>query len=247
MKKSLLSLVIVIASNCALFAQVGVGTLTPDGSSALDITSTSGGLLVPRMSTSQRDAIATPANGLMVFNTSSNGFEVFKSSCGCWSLVNDQSMAISISSSDDVPEGSTNLYYTNARVSANPDVVANTAKQGYTDAKVSANPDVVANTAKASYTDAPTSQGNRTSFNLGNAGGDRYVQSANNGTNYTVNIIGSKVGAWAKLLINAASEPTVNGSNAGKVKGATFLSNTDMYMVIFTDDGTNINYFFLDK
>ncbi|WP_281765719.1 hypothetical protein [Neptunitalea lumnitzerae] len=53
-------------------AQVGVGTTNPDASSALDISSTSSGLLIPRLTTAQRDAIASPATGLMIFNTEYN-------------------------------------------------------------------------------------------------------------------------------------------------------------------------------
>ena len=48
-------------------AQVGIGTTTPDASAALDITSTTGGLLVPRMTAAERDAITSPAQGLIIF------------------------------------------------------------------------------------------------------------------------------------------------------------------------------------
>lgn len=49
-------------------AQVGIGNTNPDVSSMLDITSTSKGLLTPRMTTAQRIAISNPANGLMVYD-----------------------------------------------------------------------------------------------------------------------------------------------------------------------------------
>lgn len=49
------------------YAQVGIGTTTPDASAALDITSTTGGLLVPRMTAAERDAITSPAQGLIIF------------------------------------------------------------------------------------------------------------------------------------------------------------------------------------
>ena len=49
------------------YAQVGIGTTTPDASSVLDITSTTGGLLVPRMTAAQRDEISSPAQGLIIF------------------------------------------------------------------------------------------------------------------------------------------------------------------------------------
>lgn len=56
------------------FAQVGIGTTTPHPSSKLDITSTSSGLLIPRMTTVQRTAIGSPALGLQVFDTDTKGF-----------------------------------------------------------------------------------------------------------------------------------------------------------------------------
>lgn len=53
-------------------AQVGIGTTTPDPSTALDISSTEQGFLPPRMTTAQRDAIASPADGLTIYNTTVN-------------------------------------------------------------------------------------------------------------------------------------------------------------------------------
>ena len=45
------------------YAQVGINTNTPDASSALEIESTTGGILIPRMTEAQRDAIVSPASG----------------------------------------------------------------------------------------------------------------------------------------------------------------------------------------
>lgn len=50
------------------YAQVGIGTTSPNPSSALDIESTDSGLLIPRMTTAQRTGIATPAEGLQVYD-----------------------------------------------------------------------------------------------------------------------------------------------------------------------------------
>lgn len=50
-------------------AQVGINTTSPSVSSALDITSTTKGLLTPRMTTAQKNAIASPANGLVIYDT----------------------------------------------------------------------------------------------------------------------------------------------------------------------------------
>jgi hypothetical protein len=59
--------VVIVASST--FAQVGINTETPDPSSALDISSTVGGLLPPRMTSVQRDNIVSPVEGLIVFCT----------------------------------------------------------------------------------------------------------------------------------------------------------------------------------
>jgi hypothetical protein len=50
------------------FAQVGIGTVSPDASAALDVTATDKGFLMPRMSSAQRAAIASPAIGLQVYD-----------------------------------------------------------------------------------------------------------------------------------------------------------------------------------
>lgn len=48
---------------------IGSGTPTPAASAILDLQSTTQGLLPPRMTTAQRTAIASPATGLVVFDT----------------------------------------------------------------------------------------------------------------------------------------------------------------------------------
>ncbi len=52
-----------------LQAQVGIGTVTPDDSAILDIASTDKGILIPRMTLSQRNLIGSPVNGLLIFQT----------------------------------------------------------------------------------------------------------------------------------------------------------------------------------
>ena len=55
-----------------LFSQVGIGTTNPDSSAVLEVSSTTAGFLLPRMTLVQRDLIINPASGLMVFNLDSN-------------------------------------------------------------------------------------------------------------------------------------------------------------------------------
>jgi uncharacterized protein (TIGR02145 family) len=60
------------------YAQVGINTNTPDASSALEIESTTGGILIPRLTETQRDAITEPATGLMIYQTNqTTGFYFF--------------------------------------------------------------------------------------------------------------------------------------------------------------------------
>ena len=51
------------------YAQVGINTNNPDPSSALEIESNNAGILIPRLTETQRDAISAPATGLMIYQT----------------------------------------------------------------------------------------------------------------------------------------------------------------------------------
>lgn len=56
---------------------VGIGTSTPSSAAQLDVSSTSKGILVPRMTTAQRNAIAGPVNGLTIYNTTTKQYNLF--------------------------------------------------------------------------------------------------------------------------------------------------------------------------
>lgn len=57
--------------------QVSIGAANPDATSALDITSTTRGLLIPRLTSSQRNAISTPASQLIVANTTDKTVDMY--------------------------------------------------------------------------------------------------------------------------------------------------------------------------
>jgi hypothetical protein len=71
MKKTSIYLSVLVFSlfTSVSIAQVGIGTNTPAPSAQLDVTSTEKGFLPPRMTTAQRNLIASPATGLLVFQT----------------------------------------------------------------------------------------------------------------------------------------------------------------------------------
>ena len=60
---------------------VGIGTASPNASAALDVNSTSKGLLLPTMTQTQRNGISNPATGLLIFQTDNTpGFYYFNGS-----------------------------------------------------------------------------------------------------------------------------------------------------------------------
>jgi hypothetical protein len=56
---------------------VAINDNTPDGSAQLEVTSTTRGFLPPRMTTTQRDAISSPAAGLVIYNTTTSKLQVY--------------------------------------------------------------------------------------------------------------------------------------------------------------------------
>jgi hypothetical protein len=79
MKKLSILIVLLLLFSSVLYAQMGINNdnSLPDNSAMLDVKSTSKGLLPPRMTTTQRDAITQPVAGLTIYNISKNGNETY--------------------------------------------------------------------------------------------------------------------------------------------------------------------------
>lgn len=81
---------------------VGTSGQSPDPSATFEVRSSQGGFLLPRMTTTQRNAIPTPAQGLQIFNTTTGCVDLYFStgwravSCAC---ANTPNPAFSISPS----------------------------------------------------------------------------------------------------------------------------------------------------
>ena len=91
-------LLILFLCSYNFYSQVGIGTTAPDNSAMLDITSTSSGILIPRMTIVQRNAIASPASGLLIYqNDSTPGFYYYSGAAWLpfgssgWSLTGNAS------------------------------------------------------------------------------------------------------------------------------------------------------------
>ena len=91
--KQFFTLLAAVLLTATTFAQVGINNENPDASAALDITSTTGGLLVPRMTETQRDAITSAATGLMIYQTDGTaGFYYYNGSS--WAEVTSVSSSV---------------------------------------------------------------------------------------------------------------------------------------------------------
>ena len=71
--KNICTLLAAVLLTATTYAQVGINIETPDASAVLDVTSTTAGFLMPRMTNAQRQAISNPAAGLQVFVTDFEG------------------------------------------------------------------------------------------------------------------------------------------------------------------------------
>jgi hypothetical protein len=89
-------------------ANVGIGTSSNDASAKLQIDSTTQGVLLPRMTTAQRDAIATPASGLEIYNTSTTSPNYYDGTT--WQQVTNKSYVDTNIVSAQVPARLFNYY-----------------------------------------------------------------------------------------------------------------------------------------
>ncbi|MCH8904374.1 MAG: tail fiber domain-containing protein [Bacteroidetes bacterium] len=118
---SLLICSVLLLTNSSLAnaqSQFGFNTISVDTSAVMEITSTTLGLLIPRMTSAQRNAIAGPANGLLVFDTDLDRLYFYDAAwtqiSGAWSDTANRVVAIN----DSVGIGTT-VPYDRLHVSGN--------------------------------------------------------------------------------------------------------------------------------
>ncbi|HMO63450.1 MAG TPA: hypothetical protein PKC39_15640 [Ferruginibacter sp.] len=80
MKKLFLTATLIAVIATLVHAQVGIGTTTPNASSVLELQSTDKALILPRLTTAQRNLIASPVPGMMIFNTTEDCVEIYRTS-----------------------------------------------------------------------------------------------------------------------------------------------------------------------
>ena len=109
MKKLFTFTIICLIAGGTIFAQVGINTdgSQPDSSAMLDVKSTTRGMLFPRMTLIERNAISNPATGLLIFCTDNNLFYSNKGtpSTPNWVMINSQWVSSGL-----------NIYYNDGNV-----------------------------------------------------------------------------------------------------------------------------------
>lgn len=85
-------IIIALLFSFGVYSQVGIGIHNPDQSAILELSSKKKGFLPPRLTTLERNAIAKPAVGLLIFNTNKNCIEWYTGS-GWYNLCGDNGTA----------------------------------------------------------------------------------------------------------------------------------------------------------
>ena len=197
-------------------AQVGIGTSTPDASAALDLTSTTGGLLLPRMTNAQRLAISTTdAAGLMVYVTDLNG--------GSFMFYDGNSWSAFASNCTTVPDA--------------PSIGAATAADSGATVSFTA-PSSNGGSTITSYTATATSTTDTHTISVTQSGsGDITVTGLTNGTAYTFTVTATN--AIGTSLPSAASNSVVPATIPDAPTIGTAVAGNAQATVPFTAPSSN--------
>jgi hypothetical protein len=213
MKIKRLIVILLLCTN-GLYAQTGIGTTTPHASAKLDVTSTDKGFLPPRMTSSQRTSIPSPASGLMVYQTDGTAGLYYYGSSGWIYIINSTTNVLSVVNGGT---GTTTSTGTGSVVlNTNPtltSIITPVITGG--------------NSTTQSLTFKPTS-GNGTTgadhiFQVGNNGGTEAMRILNNGNvgigttapSAKLNISGGGVRIFSGFANNSTSRPALNTLSIG--------------------------------
>ncbi len=85
-------IVYLLFANNKIIAQIGVNATNtaPNLKAMLDVESADKGILIPRMNSAARDAIASPPNGLMIYNNQTNKFNYYNGAAWQETILGNQ-------------------------------------------------------------------------------------------------------------------------------------------------------------
>jgi uncharacterized protein (TIGR02145 family) len=118
---------LLISININVYSQVAINTYgsSPDPSAMLDVQSTTKGVLLPRLTNAERDAIAAPVAGLVIYNTDVLGFQIYD---GEWNLLTS-----SWNCGEPIFDEQNNKYYSTIQIGTQCWMVENLASTKYND------------------------------------------------------------------------------------------------------------------
>lgn len=234
----------------------GIGTTSPNASALLEMVSTTKGLLITRMTKNQRDAIAAPATGLMIYQTNNNpGFYYYSGSN--WEAVTPKAKGWSLTGNSGTSAGTNFIGTTDAQpllfkvgniksgsIEAYFSLGANT---GFGYATLSSNVNGISNAAfGASALASNVSGSGNTAIGLSalsnNISGS--LNTAVGASSLNVNTTGEKntaLGTSALLSNTTGSENTASGYEA-LTYNITGINNTATgYQALYSTNSSNEN------
>ncbi len=195
-------------------AQVAVNTdnSLPDISSMLDVKSIDKGVLVPRMTTANRTAIGTPADGLLVYDTDTKTFWFFKTGTG-WTQIAASGTGLTLPYIATVNDPSTQISITNDGDGTSLEGINNT-----TTSSVAAVRGMITSTAPGGFSSA--------------------VRGINNGTGgLGIGVWGSQNGSGWGVYGVTTSGLGVYGNSSGAGYGVYANSNTGTGLTAISNNG----------
>lgn len=211
-------------------AQVGIGTATPDASSQLDISAGDKGLLIPRLTATQRIGIASPATGLLVYQTTDvTGFYYYTGTA--WTnLVSG--------GSGGVPTG-TIMAFAGSTVPAGWVLCNGAAISRTTNSLLYASVGIAYGSGDGSTTfNIPDLRG-RTIFGLDNMGGTAASRLTTTGGISANNTLGAN-GGNQTLSIAVANLPAHNHTFTGTAATTSNNSHSHNYQDAYFAENTNL-------
>ncbi len=206
------------------YSQIGIGTTSPDGSAILDVSSTSKGVLFPRLTSIQRDAIVNPSHALMIYNLDNHCLQVNKGIplSPNWFCVGDATTS-SIGNNCDV-NGFEGIYINGEELIASNKFSVTISNNSSRSLNINfTSSDLVLNGVNGMV----VSSVNPTSATLlpGNSEVIEYTLTG------TPSSLGSLTGVWTKLGLNCTK--TVN-----IVKGNAMFNFPQLAVITSVNDGT---------
>ena len=228
MMKRVLIILTLILTKQMVYSQVGIGTTSPDNSSVLDVSSTQKGILFPRMTIVQRDAITAPAKGLTIYNLDENCLQINlgSSSSPNWSCIRGGASTSVVS--DCNTNGFEGEFVNGVALTASNKFSVTINNNSFT-SDVSMDLDV-GDLVLHSVSGISVSSVNPTSITV-SPGSSQLVEYTLTGTPTSAGVL---IGSWSKLGLSCfQTVDVINGR-------ATFESTLPSALVVSMNDGTPV-------